>query len=167
MKKYILSLFCLLVIISCNENKKEVEKNFASDIQNSIATKSIESKVLLANMNKDTLVINSKCALVYEPTEKNIEKRKKEVGEEDFYVGADDFLYYINESTEFLKSKNVTIVTTENDKKLKFILNDGSVVIKNLDLEKDIFGIYLFDTKSEPKKIDIVSTKEEYETYMK
>ncbi|MFC5684634.1 hypothetical protein ACYE2N_00085 [Flavobacterium sp. MAHUQ-51] len=167
MRKHLLLLLSLLMIVSCNESKKRIDKKSEKNIQNPIISKIHKSNILLMSKNTDTLVIRSKCALVYEPTEKNIEKRKKEVGEEDFYVGADDFLYYINESTEFLKSKNVTIVTTENDKILKFILNDGSIVVKNLDLEKEMFGIFLFDSKKEPQKIDITATEEEYETYMK
>ncbi len=155
------------MIVSCNESKKRIDKKLEKNIQNPIISKIHESNILLMSKNADTLVIRSKCALVYEPTEKNIEKRKKEVGEEDFYVGADDFLYYINESTEFLKSKNVTIVTTENDKILKFILNDGSIVVKNLDLEKEMFGIYLFDPRKEPQKIDITATREEFESFIK
>jgi len=167
MRKHLLLLFSLLMIVSCNESKKRIDKKLEKNIQNPIISKTHESNILLTSKNTDTLVIRSKCALVYEPTEKNIEKRKKEVGEEDFYVGADDFLFYIYESTEFLKSKNVSIVTTEKDKILKFVSNNGRVVIKNLNSEKEMFGIYLFDPRKEPQKIDITATSEEFESFIK
>lgn len=166
MKKYTLVLFSLLIIVSCNENKKKVVEK--SNIVKSIAvSKFNSSNSLISKVTSDTLIIKSKCAIIYQPTEKNIEKRKKEIGKEKFYVGADDFLFYLNESNEYLESKEIKIITTENDKILKFISSNKNVTIINLDLEKDVVGIYFFNPQQAPKKINIMAISDEFESYMK
>ena len=42
----------------------------------------------------------------------------------------------------------------------------GVTIIK-LDLEKEIGGIYLFDPKQKPKKVDITAIAEEFKEYTK
>lgn len=54
---------------------------------------------------------------------------------------------------------------TKSDKVLKFISTDKSVTIIKLDLEKEIWGIYLFDPKQKPKKVDMKAIAEEYKEY--
>ncbi|WP_155960759.1 hypothetical protein [Flavobacterium daejeonense] len=44
---------------------------------------------------------------------------------------------------------------------------DKAFTIINPDLEKEMFGIYLFDPNQNLKKIDITTTSEEFESYMK
>lgn len=154
-------------MISCNENKKkDIEK---SNVVNRkiIISKDKKSKDLLSAVNSDTLVINYKCAVIYEPTEKSIQRSKKEVNEENFHIGLDDVLFYISESTEYLESKKIKIITTECNKILKFNSNDKNMTIINLDLEKEMFGIYLFDPKQKPKKVNIIDISDEFESYMK
>lgn len=154
-------------MISCNENKKkDIEK---SNVVNRkiIISKDKKSKDLLSAVNSDTLVINYKCAVIYEPTEKSIQRSKKDVNEENFDIGLDDVLFYISESTEYLESKKIKVITTENNKILKFNSNDKNMTIINLDLEKEMFGIYLFDPKQKPKKVNIIDISDEFESYMK
>lgn len=166
MKKYILLSLGFFIIISCNENKKkDLEKSKILD-KKIIVSKKKKANDLLSKIINDTVIIESKCAVIYEPTQKYIEKSKKNIGEENFYVGADDFLFYISETNEYLESKNIKIVTTENDKILKFISNDKRVTIIKTDLEKEMFGIYLFDPKQTPKKINITAISDEFESYM-
>ena len=167
MKKYSLLLFGLLILVSCHENKKNATKQLEIKIQNPIVSKTNESNLPLLNNSTDTLVIKSKCAIIYEPTENYINKSKKEVGEENFYISVDDALFYISASTEYLNSKKIKIVNTENDKILKFISINKSISFINLNLEKEMFGIYFFDPNQNPKKIDITNITGEFEFYMK
>ncbi|HJS01701.1 MAG TPA: hypothetical protein VJ780_12280 [Flavobacterium sp.] len=166
MKKCILILCCFLIIVSCNENKKKVVEK-SNIVKSIVVSKFNSSNNLIPKVNSDTLIIKSKCAIIYESTEKNIEKRKKEIGEEKFYLGADDFLFYLNEANEYLESKEIKIITTENDKILKFVSDNKKVTIINLDLEKDMVGVYLFNSKQAPKKINIMDISDEFESYMK
>ncbi|APA00478.1 MULTISPECIES: hypothetical protein [Flavobacterium] len=167
MRRFLLLLLGLFIMISCNENKKkDIEK---SNVVNRkiIISKDKKSKDLLSAVNSDTLVINYKCAVIYEPTEKSIQRSKKDVNEENFDIGLDDVLFYISESTEYLESKKIKVITTENNKILKFNSNDKNMTIINLDLEKEMFGIYLFDPKQKPKKVNIIDISDEFESYMK
>jgi hypothetical protein len=76
------------------------------------AKKSVENKpsenILISKYIIGTLI--SKSAVIVEPSESNIEKRKKEVGEENFCIGADDYLFYHNESINFLDKQEIKIV---------------------------------------------------------
>ncbi len=128
----------------------------------SITTK---NKSLTSKIN-DTLIIKNRSAIIYEPTDKMIESVKKN-NLEDFYTSADDYLFYINESNKYLKSQNIEVVMTKCDKVLKFISFDKNETIIKLNLEKEIWGIYLFDPKQKPKKIDITAITEEYKNYIK
>jgi hypothetical protein len=78
------------------------------------AKKSVENKpsenIRISKYIIDTLIIKSKSAVIVEPSESNIEKRKKEVGEENFCIGADDYLFYHNESINFLDKQEIKIV---------------------------------------------------------
>lgn len=167
MKKYTLLFLGFIMIISCNENGKQyLEPSKIENNKPMIITKT-DTNDLLSKVNSDTLIIKGKCAVIYEPTEEYIDKSKKEVGEDNFYIGTDDALFYISESTEYLNSKGIKIVNTKNDKILKFISNNKSVTLKQLNLEKEMFGIYLFDPNQKPKKINIVNVSSEFESYMK
>ncbi|SHH06835.1 hypothetical protein SAMN05443549_1151 [Flavobacterium fluvii] len=76
MKVNTLLILIIVFFISCDKKeKKSLENTTSENIQ-------ISKKVT------DTLIIKSKCAVIFEPTEISIDKRKKEVGEEDFYIGA-------------------------------------------------------------------------------
>ncbi|WP_310381808.1 hypothetical protein [Flavobacterium sp.] len=170
MKKSALIIFLILSLISCNQ--KEEQPLRETNNQNGILEKHIElqngkiskNKIFEKNEN-DTLTIKNTSAIIYEPTGKSIEKRKKEVGEEDFYIGADDYLFYLNDSNKYLESQKIKIVMTKSDKVLKFISTDKSVTIIKLELEKEIWGIYLFDPKQKPKRIDMTAIAEEYKKY--
>ena len=167
MRRFLLLLLGLFIMISCNENKKKDIKKSNVVNRKIIISKDKKSKDLLSAVNSDTLVINYKCAVIYDPTEKSIQRSKKDVNEENFDIGLDDVLFYISESTEYLESKKIKVITTENNKILKFNSNDKNMAIINLDLEKEMFGIYLFDPKQKPKKVNIIDISDEFESYMK
>ena len=171
MKIIALITFIVLSFIICNEKDQQSlkESNNQNDSQKIIELQNVKmsrSKILVKR-NNDTLVIENRSAIIYEPTDKRINKLKKEFGEEDFYTSADDYLFYLNESNKYLESQKMKIVMTKNDKVLKFILADKSVTTIKLDLEKEIWGIYLFDPKQQPKRIDMTAIDEEYKEYIK
>lgn len=142
----------LFVVIKTKTEKQKEESS----------TKNISSKA-----ESDTITIESKSAIIYDATDKSIEKQKIKGGEEDFYVGADDYLFYLNNAEKFLKTQNIKIVVTKNNKVLRFIMNDKSKYFVKLDTVKEIWGIYLFEPKQKPKRIDMTATEEEYKEYYK
>lgn len=95
------------------------------------------------------------CPLVHEqavvvfidPTEEEIEKMKKEVGEDDFYAIADDILYYRYNAQEYLKELGFPFCFTKEEKH-KFIMADN----KKLSFEKKCndWSLVLWNGKEEP-----------------
>jgi len=143
MNKVVLVLASFFTLFSCN--KMQCQK--------------------VKKINTDTITIKNTTAISFMPTDNAIEKQKKEIGKEAFYVGADDYLYYMNETDKYLKSKKINIVTIKNNKILKFVSANKTVTIINLKNESEIWGIYLFDPKQKPKKVDLTAIEEEYKEY--
>ena len=169
MKKYKSILFVLFTIISCNQKENHSEENHSEE--NLKGSKTIENrKVENTETSKnliDTISVKSQIAIIIEPTEKQIERRKKEVGEEDFYIGADDYMFYINESTKTFNKNKLKVLNIKNDKIINFELENGNNAILELNDEGELWQIYLFDPKLKPKKIDMTDSENEYKNYFK
>lgn len=120
---------------------------------------------IVKNINNDTIIIKNKTAILYEPTDKSIENRKKESKEEDLYTVADDDIFYIYESEKYLKSKNINVISIKNNKVLKFVSSNKTITFINLSEENEIWGMYFFDSKKQVKKVDMTSIEEEYKRY--
>ena len=169
MKNYISVFLTLFTLISCNQTVNQKEENL-----NSITTIS-EKKVSKKKINNtksnkngiDTVVIKNQTAIIIEPTDKQIEKRKREIGEEDFYIGADDYMWYLNESTETFRKNKLNVLNIKNGKIIKFEMENGNNAILELNGKDELWQIYLFDPKLKPKKIDMTDSENEYKTYFK
>lgn len=148
---------------------KSKEENLNS--VSTISEKKVENKkngnTETLKIEVDTIVIKSQIAIIIEPTDKQIEKRKKEVGEEDFYIGADDYMFYLNESSETFRKNKLEVLNIKNGKILNFQLENGNNAILELNDEDELWQIYLFDPKLKPKKIDMTDSENEYKTYFK
>ena len=169
MKKYKLILFALFILISCNrkENHSEENQESAKSTSNKkIENRKVENTGTTKNVT-DTITVKSPLAIIIEPTDKQIEKRKKEVGEEDFYIGADDYMFYLNESTKTFNKNKLKVLNIKNDKIIKFEMETGNNAILELNGEDELWKIYLFDPKLKPKKIDMTDSENEYKKYFK
>jgi hypothetical protein len=148
-------------------NNKEENLN----TETTISEKKVENKKIgnteTSKDKIDTIVIKNQTAIIIEPTDKQIEKRKKEVGEEDFYIGADDYMWYLNESTETFRKNKLNVLNIKNGKTIKFEMENGNNAILELNGEDELWQIYLFDPKLKPKKIDMTDSENEYKTYFK
>jgi hypothetical protein len=169
MKNYKLISLALLTLISCNQKVNNSEENLNSVTTipgKKVGNKKIENTE--TNKNKiDTIIIKNQIAIIIEPTDKQIEKRKKAVGEEDFYIGADDYMFYLNESTETFRKNKLQVLNIKNGKIIKFEMKNGNNAILELNQEEELWQIYLFDPKLKPKKIDMTDSENEYKTYFK
>ena|ERR1700733_13573062 len=117
--------------------------------------------------NSDTLTIDRKAAVFYSPDSLQIEKRKKDIGEDNFYVGADDYLNYLNISENFLDSVKLPIMDAKDNKYLKFIRDNNSQTVIRLDTLPELWGIYFFDPAKKEKWVDITTIDEEYNSYFR
>ena len=169
MKIYKSILFALFALISCNKKENHSKENLKS--AKTISNKKIENRKVghtkTTNNGTDTITVKSQFAIFIEPTEKQIEKRKKEIGEEDFYIGADDYMWYISESTETFNKHKLKVLNIKNDKIINFKLENGNNVILKLTDKDELWQIYLFDPKLKPKKIDMTDSENEYKNYFK
>lgn len=147
------------------------QKEYNLNIMTTISKKKVANKKTdIAEISKnrlDTIVIKNQTAIIIEPTDKQIEKRKKEVGEEDFYIGADDYMWYLDESTETFRKYKLNVLNIENGEIIKFEMENGNNAILELSGEEELWQIYLFDPKLKPKKIDMTDSENEYKTYFK
>ena len=113
----------------------------------------------------DTLTIDAKSAVYFQPDSLQIVERMKKVGEENFRAGMGDYIYSINISVEYLETQKLPVFDAFGKKYLKFVGSDKQSVIIKLDTLEDLWGIYLFDPKQKPYYADINMMEEEYAKY--
>jgi hypothetical protein len=169
MKNYKSVFLAFFTLISCNQIVNHKEDNL--DSIKTISEKKVENKkndnAEISKNRIDTILVKNQTAIIIEPTDKQIEKRKKEVGEEDFYIGADDYMWYLNQSTETFRINKLNVLKIKNGKTIKFEMENGNNAILELNGEDELWQIYLFDPKLKPKKIDITDSENEYKNYFK
>lgn len=169
MKNYKLISLALFTLISCTQKVNHNEENL--NRITTISGKKVENKknenTEIAKNKIDTIIIKNQIAIIIEPTDKQIDKRKKAVGEEDFYIGADDYMFYLNESIETFRKNKLKVLNIKNGKIIKFEMENGNNAILELNDEDELWQIYLFEPKLKPKKIDMTDSENEYKTYFK
>ncbi len=129
-------------------------------------TKKIATQVETKTVNTDTLIVDQTCAVIVSADSLQIAKRKKELGE-DFYVGADDYAFYLNETQKFLDSVKLKTIDCNGKKFLKFIYADKKQELINLTKLDELWKVYLFDPKKKSKSIDMTMIDEDYKNYFK
>ena len=115
----------------------------------------------------DTMVIDKNAAVYYIPDSMQMAKWKKEAGEKDFETVADDWSFYMNSSSEYLKTTKLPVEDASGKKVLKFVKADMSVTLVRLDTLSNFWGYYLFSTTKEPQFADIIMMEESYKKYFK
>lgn len=120
-----------------------------------------------ATASADTLTISTRCAVMFEPDSLQIEKRMQEAGEENFRAGADDYLYYMNLSAEYLEKQGLPVTDAKSSKYLRFVLADKSIKLIKTDTLPGLWGFYLFDPTMQPHYADILAMEDEYQAYYK
>lgn len=124
------------------------------------------NKSNLANLKKiEHLIINEKCAVIFNPDSSKILIAKKR-DEESFNTSAHDAMYYISLSREFLKKQKINIVETESQI-IDFTSKEKLITSFNLKTNNKLWGIILFDGKNKPIEIDMTSIDLEFKKFMK
>ena len=150
-----------IILASCNQATNENNK-----IDKIGTSKKVVNQVETKIANSDTLIIDQTCAVIISADSLQIAKRKKELGQ-DFYVGADDYAFYLNETQEFLDSVKLKTVDCNGKKILKFIYADKKQELINLTNLDELWKVYLFDPTKKSKSIDMTMIDEEYKNYFK
>lgn len=147
---------------SCNE-ASNADKNQIEQLDTS---KKVTTQVETKLTNKDTLIVDQTCAIIISADSLQIAKRKKELGQ-DFYVGADDYAFYLNETQKFFDSVKLKTIDCNSKKFLKFIYADKKQELIDLTHLDELWKVYLFDPKRKSKIIDMTMIDEEYKNYFK
>ena len=168
-----LSFFAaVLFIMSCNEAPKKEEiklegpqvttpvdslvKNIHSAPVNDSVTANYEDIIKLDNYivtsapDKEITTISKKCALIIYPTEKQAEKFKNEMGEEDFSTAADDYAFY---QSQFLDAADKYKIEKPNidTRYIKFVGNSKTILFDRCAKVSAGWMVILFRPDSLPR----------------
>ena len=109
----------------------------------------------------DTLHLAEKCAMLIIPDSDEIEELKFEYGEENFYTSADDNMWYIAEARSYLDSMGIKTIDTDKNHIL-FNKADGQQFYFETGLDYLAWGLIFFDSKNDPKIVDLTDVRNEY-----
>lgn len=112
----------------------------------------------------DTLIIAETTAILFHPDSLLIEELKREKGLEDFYFIAEDAMWYVAQSREFLEERGIKIVDTEM-KFVKFKFDNGRTTTLQTDSLEPIWGLILFNGEKQPMVTYPVDVSYDYELY--
>lgn len=154
----------LVLFTSCDQkNDKMIERKEKNDTSK---TKSASETADKPVSTSDTLIVDETCAVIVSADSLQIEKRKKKLGQ-DFYVGADDYAFYLNETQIFLDSIKLKTIDCNGKKFLKFIYADKHQELIKLTNLDELWKVYFFDPTRKSKSVDMTMIDEEYKNYFK
>ncbi len=114
---------------------------------------------------EDTLKVYKKCAVFFSQDTLEIRKRKKEMGEEEFYAGADDYVYYQGIALHYLDSVKLPVFYMRNEKVVVFINGKRPVYTAKINAEPELMGAFFYDPPKEVLKPELLDINEEYNSY--
>jgi len=164
-----LLLLYSLTLASCvtNDEKQNSQSSSFDTRQVTDTTQQKGTKIKKAVIASDTLTIDAKSAVFYQPDSLQIKKRMKEVGEKDFRAGMDDYIYSVNTSAEYLEKQGLTVIDAKGKKFLEFIAADKKFYLIKLDTMQELWGMYLFDPTKRPYYADMTMIEDDYKNYFK
>lgn len=157
--KLLYFLILMMFIIACNQsagNKVSLKK---------ITIKKAVSIPVNKKENKDTLVIITKCAVRIDLYTIQLDKLRKKYGDEAFYTGADDNVYYSYVADSVLKANDMPVIANKKQKYLRFVRNNGAATLIKIDSLPQPSNYYFFEPGKPPYQPDITDIKAEYERY--
>ncbi|HWY37665.1 MAG TPA: hypothetical protein VNY73_03835, partial [Bacteroidia bacterium] len=125
----------------------------------------LKSYVVPLGKDQDITVIKSSCAIFINPSDEQVERMKKENGEEDFATIADDQVYYTSEALNFLKNNKFDCITPDT-RFLKFVTPDSEFVFDTRALVSYGWLSILFNSDSLPKIVSPADMEATYKTYV-
>jgi len=151
-----------LFTCSCSEISK---KNNQQEV------KSPEKKHLIikkpASSFNDTIIINTKSAVFYNPDSLQMEKIKEVNEKAIFDMITHDCHYQMQNARMVLKEywPQVRIIETSKARYLLFVKADKSKICIDLNNKNDICGLFLFDRKKDPVLADMPNINTELGFY--
>ena len=110
-------------------------------------------------------IISKPCAIIINPTNKEIKKMTKIEGGDSMQTNNDNANLSIEIIKAYLDSTNTSIMEKEAKGELKFKLINGKTY--NLNLDKLYWDIFLFNGENIPIKVTLTGFARQYINYMK
>ena len=110
---------------------------------------------------QDVKTQSDPCAVFVAPTSGQIDSLKTKLGDDKFFDFASEKMKAISNARIFLESKNVVIVNADAVGFMEFKKNDE--VISKQKLNGMLWGIILFDGKSDPVVADMTNIEKDYD----
>ena len=153
-----------------NANSRESQTINTSDSQSESNESSADSSAILdksaqKDSPKDFIVDCDKCVIQVIATDDEINRFKKEWGEDDFYVIVDDEMWYAYKLDEYLLANGIKTEYISRDKVnyTKVVFSNESVDITRLD---SLYNFYLYQKGKKPKELkDTVVFEDEVNAY--
>lgn len=122
-------------------------------------TSAVQRYITPENDTVDYQYIDQNCAVLIFPTDEQIDHAKAQLGEEDFYIVADDNAFYMSNFIELMDQLNITTITCEK-RQLKFFIQPQSLCM-DLDQEnipeESYWNALLFQKDKAPIFVDLVA----------
>jgi hypothetical protein len=167
-----LTILVLTMLLGCskvdNESNTEVAHNStmekvytAATLDEYQAMYSVQSYITTQEDESKTEMIDFDCAILIYPTDRQVEEMKKAMGEEDFYIVADDNNCYQATVIDLIDSLNIMKVTANGT----YLRLKGISESWTLDIRKDnlpTWNLILFKRSKEPEIAPTVGCTIEY-----
>jgi hypothetical protein len=166
-KKYLLSIFHLYTLIAslfffagCKETPAKKNKPVPPAERLVTYTKPASSFT-------DTLTINVRAAVFYNPDSDQLQRIKAVKDLKDFSSDEHNCFYLMRNARMVLKKywPSVQIIEISKARFLHFIRPDKTSKCIDLDRNGDMCGVYLFDRKKEPELADMMNIDTALEFY--
>jgi hypothetical protein len=168
-----------IIFLSCqsqNSTKSDLNKDTSSNRENnhldSIETKLNQSLIIdnylvdCKYITEDFSIISENCGIFISPDSTEIIKMKKEYGEEDFYVIADDNIFYDYTASHFLDSMGINCLYPKT-RYLKFKINKDTICFDTKSRYKTGWLSILYRENSEPEIYNSIDVEQAYLDYFK
>ncbi|MBS0027136.1 hypothetical protein ACTJJ0_11405 [Chitinophaga sp. 22321] len=155
MKKHLVLPVAFLTLAGCHNGKAPEEQEqtaSAPPLQNT-------------GEHEAATKISHPCVVFYSPDSIQLEKLKKENGEEAFYTLADDNQNYMADARAFLEGKGIKIIEPGKGK-ISFQSKSGQAAMLDLNDPKYSWESWWYDG-NKLHKIDMTDIEKAYKQYMK
>ncbi|TFF35366.1 hypothetical protein [Mucilaginibacter psychrotolerans] len=115
----------------------------------------------------DTLLISTTSAVRVDLDTIQLDHLRKKYGDEGFYVGADDDVFYAYGTDSVLKANNLPEVSAPGDryKYLKFLRSNGKATIVKIDTLSRPINYFFLKPSAAPYQPDITDPEGEYKAF--
>lgn len=151
--------FGVFTLMACVQGTQNNQANMS-------LTETKESVLKPSSSFSDTLVVNTRCAVFYEPDSLQLEKIKAAISDQLFKGSMHEYFYQIRNAHSFLKQHwpQVKIIEARKVRYIQFLRSDKKPVVIDID-QYDPYGMFVFDKRKAPQLIDMTNIETQVPDY--